>query len=224
MKNYTIKQRVDYIINVCKGKAVLHVGCADAPNTRNQLDNATLLHSKIESVASIQYGIDLNPEGIQILKDAGYKNLAIANIEEIAQNNPFGKQEFDVILAGEVIEHLSNPGLFLDAIRPLLKKPSSRLVLTTINAYSAYRFVYALLTGGEMVHPEHVYYFSFSTIKRLLSQHGYEIENFAFYPVGHEHEKGLKHGFYWLLWFADRCAKKFNPMLADGLMVTCRLC
>lgn len=221
MKNYNIGQRVDYIINACKEKSVLHVGCADAPNTHKLLNDGTILHSKIERVASIQYGIDLNAEGIQILKEAGYTNLAVANIEDIMHNNPFGKTEFDVVLAGEVIEHLPNPGVFLDGIKPLLKKSSSRLVLTTINAYSAYRFVYALLTGREMVHPEHVYYFSFSTIKRLLTQHGYEIESFAFYPVGREHEKSLKRGFYWLLWLADRYAYKFNPMLGDGLMVTC---
>jgi 2-polyprenyl-3-methyl-5-hydroxy-6-metoxy-1,4-benzoquinol methylase len=223
VKKPGISQRVDYILDACRGKRVLHVGCADAPYTRRRLDDGTILHAMIEGIAAVQYGIDLNAEGIQMLREAGYTNLAVADVEDLVCNNPFGDIEFDVILAGEILEHLFNPGIFLDGIKPLLKKSSSRLVLTTINAYSAYRFVHALLSGYENVHPEHVCYFSQSTLKRLVTQHGYAIEDFSFYPVGREHEKTLKQGFSWILWYADRFAYKFNPVLADGVIMTCRV-
>jgi hypothetical protein len=165
----------------------------------------------------------LDIEGIEILRNAGYKNLAVADVEQLAHENPFGSIDFDVIVAGEILEHLSNPGYFLDNIRVLLRRPTSKLLLTTVNAYCAYRFVFTLLVGRENVHQDHVAYYSRSTLLKLLTRHGYEIDDFRFYPVGREHEKTLKRGRYWILWLADRLAYWFNPALADGVMVTCRI-
>lgn len=219
----SIQQRTDYILDRCRGKRVLHVGCADVPLTRRRLQDGTLLYSVIDKVAAIQYGIDLSSEGIQLLRQSGYTNLAVANVEDIAVTQIFGPVEFDVILAGEILEHLSNPGLFLESIHPLMMKPSPRLVLTTVNAYCAYRFIHALLTGREKVHPDHVAYFSRSTLTGLLNRHGYVVEDFTFYPVGREHEPFINKGRTRILWWADRFAYKFNPALADGIMVTCRL-
>lgn len=219
---FKVQQRIDYILEACRDKNVLHVGCADVPLTQRRLDDGTLLYSMIEQIAAVQYGIDLSSEGIEILSQQGYKNLAVANVEDISASKLFGDISFDVIVAGEILEHLSNPGMFLDGIKPLLHSPSSRLVLTTVNAYCAYRFVYAFLMGGEKVHPDHVSYFSRSTLARLLTRHGLEVEDFTFYPVGREHEKYLNTGRTRLLWWADRFAYRFNPALADGIMVTCR--
>lgn len=220
--NKAICERMDYLLDRCRGKRVLHVGCADVPLTRRRLQDGTLLYSMIDKVAAIQYGIDLSAEGIQLLREKGYRNLAVANVEDIAVTQVFGPVEFDVILAGEIIEHLSNPGLFLESINPLLRSPSSRLLLTTVNAYCAYRFVHALLTGGEKVHPDHVSYFSRSTLIGLLNRYGYVVEDLVYYPVGREHEPYLNKGRTRILWWADRFAYKFNPTLADGIMVTCK--
>lgn len=219
---FKIQQRVGYILDACRNKRVLHVGCADVPLTQKRLEDGTLLHGMIEKVAAVQYGIDLSAEGIGILRQQGYNNLAVANVEELTKSNPFGDVNFDVIVAGEILEHLSNPGYFLDGMKPLLSNTGSRLVLTTVNAYCAYRFVYAFLMGGEKVHPDHVYYFSRSTLIRLLTRHGFEVEDFAFYPVGREHERYLNTGRTRILWWADRFAYRFNPALADGVMVICR--
>jgi predicted TPR repeat methyltransferase len=218
-----IQQRVDYILDACRNKKVLHVGCADVPLTQKRLDDGTLLHGMIEKVAAVQCGIDLSSEGVGILRERGYRNLAVADVEELARRNPFGDVNFDVIVAGEILEHLSNPGSFLEGLKPLLRDPASRLILTTVNAYCAYRFVNSLLTGRERVHPDHVCYFSRSTLVRLLTRHGFEVEGFAFYPVGREHERYLNTGRTRILWWADRFAYRFNPALADGVMATCRL-
>lgn len=219
--SYKIKQRVDYILDACRGKQVLHLGCADTPYTRVRLDDGTLLYTMIEDVAAAQYGVDLSAEGIEVLCEQGYRNLAIADAEQIALQNPFGQVEFDIIVAGEIIEHLSNPGLFLESLKPLFSKPSAKLVLTTVNAYCAHRFFYSLLMREESVHPDHVSYFSRKTLSRILTMHGYEIEDFSFYPIGREHERYIKKGRTRLLWIIDRLASRFNPTLADGVMVTC---
>lgn len=214
--------RISYLLDVCRGKQVLHVGCADAPDTKRKLDDGTLLYPMIEKVAALQYGIDLSCDGIQMLKKRGYNNVAVADVEEIESQNPFAQIDFDVVLAGEILEHLSNPGLFLDGVRPLLKRPSSRLVLTTVNAYCAYRFLYTLLTTREAVNTDHVYYFSRSTLTELVTRHRYEVEDFRFYSAD-EYEKDLNRGRTRILWWADRFASWFHPTLGDGLVVTCKV-
>jgi len=201
-----IADRVQYLLDTCRGKRVLHVGCANWPYTQEQLREGSLLHAAIEKVAGALYGIDLSEEAIELLAAHGYKNLAVANIEEMPCKNPFGDVDFDLVLAGEVIEHLSNPGLFLEGVKTVLQGSSGKLVLTTVNAYCAHRFVYSLLTGREAVHPDHVSYYSRSTLTRLVERHGYEMEDFSFYSA-QEYEKLLNRGRSRILrWVTDSYA------------------
>ena len=103
--------RKDYILNRCRDKTVLHVGCVDEGNLAERLANGNLFHKQIEQVARNVVGIDISREGIKILKDAGFTNL----IEmDICREVPQGK--FDIVVVPEVLEHLSNPGLALDIL------------------------------------------------------------------------------------------------------------
>lgn len=218
-----VTDRINYIAVRCRGKRVLHVGCADAPLTKTRLDAGTLLHAKIEEVAAIQYGIDTSVEGIRTLTERGYKNLFVLNAEDLATINPFGDIEFDVIVAGEVLEHLSNPGVFLDGMKKFFRSSSCSLILTVPNAYCAYRFVYTFLTGREGVNPDHLFYLSRSTLLRLLETHGYAVEDLSYYFPDQETGKQLRRGRGWFLWWTDRLAWRLRPVLADGLMVTCKI-
>ena len=216
-----ILERTDYILDACRGKRVLHIGCADTPYTAKRLADGTILHKMIEEVASEQYGIDPSLEGIELLRAAGYRNLAVIDAEGYATRSPFGDTQFDVVVAGETLEHVSNAGSFLDSLGQCLTTTNAKLLLTTINSYCIYRFLYTFLKGGENVHPDHVYYVSHSTLTRLLTRHGYAVEDFSYYPVGREHEQTLNQGRARLMWWADRFAYRFKPELADGVMVTC---
>ena len=217
-----VVDRVDHILSLCRERRVLHVGCASQPFTQRMLDDGTCLHSRVEKVAALQYGIDLSREGIELLRARGYRNVAVADAEQLGTQNPCPDIKFDIILAGELLEHLSNPGLFLDAARALLSEPSSRLVLSTPNAYCGYRFLYTLLTRREGVNPDHVAYFSRSTLTTLLTRHGYEIEDLCYCPLGAEFEQDLNRGWGRILWWTDRLASRLHPTLSDGLVVTCR--
>ena len=218
-----IIQRIDYLVDVCAGRTVLHLGCAGMPHTQRRLADGTLLYSLIDQVAAHQYGIDLSSDGIEILRRAGYANVAVADIQQLKEQNPFPGRHFDVILAGEIIEHLSNPGLFLEGLKPLLRDSPTCLILTTINAYCAYRFFYSLVMGEESVHPDHVSYYSKKTLLTLLTRHGYDVQQFCFYPIGREHKQYINHGRARLLYWVDWLAGHLSPQLGDGLIVSCVL-
>ncbi len=79
----------------------------------------------------------------------------------------------EVILATEVLEHLSSPGRFLNAVKSFFS-PETEMIVTTPNCFTAYRFLYPVLST-EIVHVEHVGYYSFATLTNLLSRFGFRI-------------------------------------------------
>jgi predicted TPR repeat methyltransferase len=73
--------REKYILDACRNQKVLHLGCADWPFTKDRIVKNKLLHESIQNVAAHLSGVDLSSEGIQIMKDSGYKNIHLANSE-----------------------------------------------------------------------------------------------------------------------------------------------
>ena len=213
-------QRLDFIKRVSTGKRVLHLGCTNWPYTIEAMDGGTLLHKDLAEVSPELYGFDYDQEGIDVLASKGYANLYRADLENLDEVEL--DTQFDVIIAGEMIEHLNNPGRFLQGIKRFMNR-ETRLVITTINAYSGMRFlVYGLRGQGgklEPVHPDHVSYYSYSTLKLVLERHGFTIEKFMFYDIGDEHRpynSTLRN------LINDVCVK-IAPQWADGVIAVCTL-
>src|SRR5690606_33526523 len=116
-------QRVDLILEACAGKSVLHLGCTNYPYTQDAIEKDMLLHHHIEKVAGELYGFDYDQEGLDILAADGTANLFQDDLEDLG-SVPLDRK-FDVIIAGEMIEHMVNPGLFLKAIRRCMGPESS---------------------------------------------------------------------------------------------------
>ena len=208
-------QRVNFLLEKCAGKKVLHLGCTNWPYSDQSLKDGSLLHSKIVQVSSAAYGIDSDERGLDLLRGQGFENLFRADLERV--DECVIDEEFDVIIAGEMIEHLDNPGTFLQGIKRFLG-PGSELIITTINAYCAMRFLIYALRGkrGELepVHPDHVSYFSYSTLKLLLHRNGLEISEFLFYDIGGEHRPYNR-----AVWnLANDAAVRMFPQLSDGII------
>ena len=131
-------------------------------------------------------------------------------------------ETFDVIIGGEVIEHLSNPGSFLDGIKRFLR-PDSKLVITTVNAYCAMRFAIYGLRGkrghNEPVHPDHVSYYSYRTLTLLLKRHQLRLDEFYFYDLGKEH-RPFNRWFYNVL---NDVSVRISPQLSDGIVAVAGL-
>jgi SAM-dependent methyltransferase len=217
-QKYELVQRVDFIVNACRGKKVLHLGCTNWPYTEEAIANDMLLHFALEKAAAELYGFDFDQAGLDMMKEAGAENLFRADLEKLDE---VGLDEtFDVIIAGEMIEHLSNPGLFLEGIKRFMND-RTQLVITTINAYCAFRFVIYGLRGrggeNEPVHPDHVAYYSYKTLKLALEREELKLREFYFYDIGREH-RPFNRWFYNM--FNDLCVK-ISPQLSDGIIAVC---
>lgn len=214
-KRFRVVQRVEFIKTICAGRKVLHLGCTNYPYTQDSIDNNMLLHLQLAASAKQLIGFDFDAEGLEILSRAGVRDLYQADAEAL-EAVPLN-DTFDVIVGGEMIEHLSNPGRFLDGIQRFMR-PDTDLVLTTVNAYCALRFlIYGLRgSGGEQepVHPDHVAYYSYRTLNRLVDRAGLRVKDFSFYDVGVEH-RPFNRWFYNV--FNDVCVRIF-PQFSDGVV------
>ena len=160
------------VLERCAGKKVLHVGCCAAPACREMCESGRLLHLKLREVASELWGLDMSGEDITYLKDQyQMENLVVGDAELIDRSFP-SSSAFDVIVAGDVIEHLKNPGLFLDGTHSLLA-PQGILIVSVPNGVVFHRGLKSLL-GKETVNLDHNFYFSRKTLCHLLSSCGYE--------------------------------------------------
>ncbi len=170
MEKSRLVDRIALIQRYCKGKRVLDVGCVGhtVPPT-----HPLWLHKRIAEVASHVVGIDIESKKVEELRKQGY-NAIVAN----ALNCDLG-EKFDVIIAGQVIEHLDNPGIFLENMKKHLSE-SGVFIITTDNAHGA-MFIKDYLIKRPNINPQHCMFFSRETFKELLDRHEFEIEEFYYY-------------------------------------------
>jgi SAM-dependent methyltransferase len=95
---------------------------------------------------------------------------------------PFPEHSFDVVLCGDVIEHLRDPTSFFERVRPLLR-PGGRLVLTTPNVAN-WAMRLGLLAGRwhytdrGILDRTHTHFFTKKTLEQTLEQAGYRVVAF----------------------------------------------
>lgn len=185
--------RKSYTIEFCKGKKVLHIGCVDTgrfEQTDETLKDGRFLflHSQIAKVAEYLVGIDIDLKGVQWLKDAGYEAYRI-DIEH--DQEPLWRilKDVDTIIMPEVLEHLDNPGLALGNLRA--SGFDGDILITTPNAFSR-AVAIGIEQGVEIVHEDHNFWFSPTTLKSLLNKYGFQIKEMLLYfwptddPIGRE--------------------------------------
>ena len=169
-------RRDDWLVKACQEKRVLHIGCTDSPITTDKIDNQELLHFKLAAVAKEIIGLDIDREGIEILSKLMPNYTFVVHSAENLDSCPeIAKQRFDVIVAADVIEHMSNIGLFLEGVTNLLE-PQGKLLIATPQSFSIKRMIPMLFMGYEYVHYDHIAYFSVATLSRLLSRYRLTIQ------------------------------------------------
>lgn len=125
-----------------------------------------------ERVASC-FGIDINPD-VQLLdpKEFDYK---ICDAENFYFDEPF-----DVIFAGDLIEHLSNPGNFLESCRRNLTEDGELLILTPNPYFLEWILQKVFLYNEPKVNPEHCCYFNPPTLTELARRYGFVVNQIYF--------------------------------------------
>jgi hypothetical protein len=117
-------------------------------------------------------------EGVRWATERGFE-AHIVDAQSPEAVAALGLEPAEVVIAGEVVEHLDAPGPFFQALRELVG-PRGLLVVTTPNAYRLLNFL-APAAGVELVHPDHTAWHSPHTLANLLARNGWELEGAAYY-------------------------------------------
>lgn len=95
---------------------------------------------------------------------------------------PYADGFFDVVVAGEIIEHIYDTNFFLEEIQRILK-PAGKLILSTPNIASLGRRIFLLfginpiieLSPNEPDSSGHIRYFTSKSLRQLLEKHKFKI-------------------------------------------------
>jgi 2-polyprenyl-3-methyl-5-hydroxy-6-metoxy-1,4-benzoquinol methylase len=159
-----MNERLRIIADVVRGKETLDIGCVD--HEAGQEEKGGWLHKVILDNASYVLGLDFAQKEVHELAGKGY-NMVYGNAEDVNL-----ERLFDVVVAGELIEHLDNPGRFLGNVKRHLR-PGGRVVLTTPNPFYPKRILEILRFGKAQVHPQHVSWFCAQTLHVILERAGF---------------------------------------------------
>ena len=165
------------LVEAARGKRVVHVGFVDEL-AASKLAQGVWLHSRLAGAAESLVGVDADEDGVAWARSEGFE-AHVVDAQSPDAVAGLGLEPADLVVAGEVIEHLDAPGPFLRAMR-VLARPDGRLVLTTPNAYRVLNFL-APLSGAELVHPDHTAWHSPRTLRTLLERSGWSVDDVAYY-------------------------------------------
>lgn len=147
------------------GKNVLDVGCGSGYLCKRALEKGAV-HSS---------GIDiLNPPGYSDSEKWEFLNLDLDS-EWADGFNKSKVNQFDVVLAFDIIEHLSSPYSFLRSCHSMMSKEGV-LVLTTPNIGSWERLVKPENWSG-CIDPQHKTLFNLYSLKFMLGRVGFDVVN-----------------------------------------------
>lgn len=153
------ESRFEFFANLCRGKKVIHIGCADTM-VFNPITNLHIYLSLIGDDTVID-GLDIDVETTKKLEDAcpGQYFTEYNKVDKI----------YDLVLIPEVIEHVPNVNLFLTDIFSI----KSEEYFFTAPSMMMAQFFCEDTFSLESVHPDHKCWFSpytlYNTIKPFIN-------------------------------------------------------
>jgi SAM-dependent methyltransferase len=214
-------QRVHFIVERCAQRHVLDLGCYDE-TALSKRGTGHWLHERIGSVAGSVLGVDnspqIPPEG---LRTGPRSRIIRAEAQDFgAIRAGLAQNEIDVIVAGELIEHLPNS---LEFLRELKRHfPKKELIATTPNATSLTNGLLAL-ARRENCHVDHLQVYSYKTLVTLCRNAS--IAAFRIIPY-HQYytemilrQRGLRRLGVQVAERVVNVAESAFPLLSGGLML-----
>jgi 2-polyprenyl-3-methyl-5-hydroxy-6-metoxy-1,4-benzoquinol methylase len=168
-----MKSRIEYIKKYCKNKTVLNLGCTSS-NPLNEIKYDLWLQKYIDEYADEVIGIDIQKDLIKTCQKHTKNTLIHADVLSLNLN-----KKFDVVVAGEIIEHISNLDGFFKSIIKHLKK-DGKLIITTPNVFKFYNLIYAIFGIEPKKHPGHILYFDIKTLEEILNRYGFKIKKYSY--------------------------------------------
>jgi hypothetical protein len=162
-------------IEKIKNKSVIHLGCADHLDLiMKKIRNNTWFHKILTENSAECIGLDINREAVEYIRNnTEFLNVYYCDILNGLPNN-LSTKKWDYLVAGEVLEHISNPSVFLEDIRVKYSGIIEKILITVPNALRIENFKFAL-RNIECVNSDHYYWFTPYTLAKVVYRAGYKI-------------------------------------------------
>ena len=173
-----IFNRIDFILDHCQNKKVLHIGFTDHPYTAERIHSRTLLHGRLKEVTAALAGVDIEAESIKQYIDL--TNDTDVFRADITHSYPEEVLSFmpEMILLSEVLEHLTDPYKAIEILHKNFAAGTS--ILVTVPNYTALDSLAASTNKTESIHPHHHWYFSPYTLQKLLDEKRFKLQQMHF--------------------------------------------
>jgi len=143
---------------------LLDLGCARHDSERRQ--SFGHLHKQLSwQVYGDVIGIDILEEEVNSMREKG-SDVRVGDAEDFEL-----EENFDVIVAGDIIEHLGRPQSMLECARKHLKS-DGRVIITTPNAWCWF-FTAQSFRGHVHSNDQHKCWYDKRTLGQLLESAGY---------------------------------------------------
>lgn len=163
--------KIAFVIRHARNRRVLDLGCVQ----HNPLfaRSKGWLHKAVKEVALEVVGLDLDAKGVRRLHELGYGDIVVGD----AQSFDLGRT-FEVIVAGDLIEHLHDVGGFLESCRRHMSR-EAKLLICTPNPWHWHRCVKALRRDPP-VNPEHTLWMCPVTLRQVALRFGLRVESVTY--------------------------------------------
>jgi 2-polyprenyl-3-methyl-5-hydroxy-6-metoxy-1,4-benzoquinol methylase len=212
-----MQDRYQYILSaLAPGMRVCNLGCCGndwefEPRWRTSVSLHRLIHAYVGKENLI--GADILKHRVHQMRDEWKYDVRICDVETDIPALASECGTFDMVVAGELIEHLARPGAFLSAAHLLLKDDAS-LILTTPNAEGIWSYYTYGVRGNKEKHPEHVCVYRPEHLTNLLIRCGYEVVNIQYLLMEPAFERKYRK--------LKEMPEKLIPRLAPAIGVTAR--
>lgn len=166
--------RLDFVASRVLGKVVFDLGALDETAIEAKQDSGNWLHARLCANAARVVGIDnssrLPAEGMGTFNGNRIIHADIFDLAPVVEQ--YGRP--DVVVAGELIEHLSDTEAFLRSLSRNEALRGSDFVFSTPNACCWHNAIVGLI-GRESMHADHLHIYSYKTLRTLFSRADIEL-------------------------------------------------
>jgi hypothetical protein len=168
--------REEAIIDIIKGKRIVHLGCSDHLEIiEEKIKNKKWLHKLLIENSERCIGIDIDRPSIDYLRNTlGIKDVFSGDI--VTDEFPeLSENKWDFVVFGELIEHLDNPVEFLKKFREKYAGNVTGFVITVPSVFTK-SHLKNIRIGRELINSDHRFWFSPYTICKILVRAGFTPE------------------------------------------------
>lgn len=158
------RSRQEVIREYCTGKRVLDIGCVHHDIENSKLDG--WLHGIVVACAEHAVGVDYLESEIAELSAKGFDVISADVTKPIVVDG-----QFDVIVVGNLIEHLSNFEGLMDNIRRLLR-PEGVALISTANPFYREQYFFSAFKNDILINPEHTCWLDPVALDQLCARFG----------------------------------------------------